>query len=446
MTTPRRGGLLLLGWLAVLGGGDKLAAQEPVRLRELFPVGYQYTVRARVDLSGTLTPPTVKGKPAPKPISLRGDSALEYDERVLTINAKGEVTKTVRICRRMEFRRTVADQPQATTLRPGVRRLVVLRHGTSEVPFSPDGPLTWGEIDIVRTDVFTPALAGLLPDRAVRVGERWKAATSAVQELTDQEKIEEGSLECKLEEVKPAGGRRLAKVSFSGSLRGTNEDGPNRQKLQGHFTFDLASSYVNYLQLKGTHSLLDKDGNEVGRIEGRFVLMRQANTRPADLTDAALRGVALSPNDDNTLLLYDNPDLGVRFLHPRRWRVGSVMGRQVTLDGADGSGLLLTLDPPAKVPTGVGFLAESRGYLEKQKARLLRQVAVQRLTPGLEHFALETEMGGQTFWMDYFVAKQANGGATIAARLPQRDLAALRKEVERIARSVVVTKRIVEGK
>ena len=31
-----------------------------------------------------------------------------------------------------------------------------------------------------------------------------------------------------------------------------------------------------------------------------------------------LRGVALEPSADNTLLLYDNPDMGVRFLHPRR--------------------------------------------------------------------------------------------------------------------------------
>ena len=31
-------------------------------------------------------------------------------------------------------------------------------------PFSPDGPLTWGEIDVVRTDVFNPAaIPGLLP-------------------------------------------------------------------------------------------------------------------------------------------------------------------------------------------------------------------------------------------------------------------------------------------
>ena len=42
--------------------------------------------------------------------------------------------------------------------------MVVIKAGERKAPFSPDGPLTWGEIDVVRTDVFNPALVpGLLP-------------------------------------------------------------------------------------------------------------------------------------------------------------------------------------------------------------------------------------------------------------------------------------------
>ncbi len=33
------------------------AADEPIRLQERFPVGYEYHVRTRVDVSGTLTLP-----------------------------------------------------------------------------------------------------------------------------------------------------------------------------------------------------------------------------------------------------------------------------------------------------------------------------------------------------------------------------------------------------
>src|SRR5207302_7186095 len=145
-----------------------------------------------------------------------GKSAIEYDERVLTADTDGQVQKTFRIYRRIDFQRKVGERQQESTIRPGIRRLVVIRHENAEVPFSPDGPLTWGEIDLVRTDVFTPALLGLLPDQAVRRGDRWNATTAAVQELTDLERIEEGGVECRLEEVATLEGRHYARVAMKG--------------------------------------------------------------------------------------------------------------------------------------------------------------------------------------------------------------------------------------
>lgn len=416
-------------------------SQDTIGLREAFPVGYQYHVSSRVEVSGSLSLPAEKGKPAPKPLAVTGSSLIEYDERVLAVGGDGRVQKTARIYRSLEFQRKVGDQPQQSTIRPAVRRLILLRHKTSEVPFSPDGPLTWGEIDLVRTDVFTPALVGLLPKQPVRPGDHWPATNEAVQELTDLEGLE-GRLECRFEQVTVLGGRRHARVGLAGSVRGTNEDGPNRQQLEGYYFFDLESNHLSYLYIKGVHVLLDKDSKEVGRIEGRFVLTRQAQQRSPDLTDEALRGVPLEPNADNTLLLYDNPDLGVRLLYPRRWRVAGVRGRQLALDEATGSGLLLTLEPKGKAPTGAQFLVESRDYLVKQKAKVLSVVQPRRLQnppQELEHFALDIETNGQRAWMDYYVARQTQGGATLAARLLPDDLANLKKDVERIARSLTIT-------
>ena len=255
------------------------AAEDLFRLRETCPVGYEYRVNTRVELTGLLTVPAEKDKPAPKPIAIRGDSAIEYDERVLALGKEGEVRKTARIFARMDFHRTLGDQEQASSLRREVQRMIVLRSGHTEVPFSPDGPLTWGELDLVRTDVFTPALVGLLPNKPVKIGESWLATENAVQELTDQDKIEVGNLECKLERVEMPKGARIARVSFSGTMTGTGEDGRNRQKLEGHFEFDLASNHIRYLYLKGIHTLLDRNDKEVGRIEGRFVMSRQIDAK-----------------------------------------------------------------------------------------------------------------------------------------------------------------------
>ncbi len=433
---------LAITGLVCLACVSSLAAEDAIQLRERFAAGYEYHVSTRVEVSGTLTLPAEKGKPAPKPMRVSGKSAIEYDERILDMAADSQVRKTVRLCRSTDFHRTIGEHKQENSLRPEVRRLVLLRHQNKEVPFSPDGPLMWGEIDLIRTDVFTPALTGLLVGHPVRVGDRWSASQSAIQELTDLEHIDEGSLECRLEQFTTVEKRRHARISFHGAIRGTNEDGPNRQELDGYFYFDLESNHLSYLYLQGKHFLLDKDGKEVGRIEGRFGLARQANTRAPDLNETALKGVTTEPNADNTLLLYDNPDLGVRFLYPRRWHVAGVRGSQVTLDSADGSGLLLTLDPLTRAPTGARFLTESRDWLGKQQARLLRidPPRTVRSSPILEHFALESEMGQQKFVMDYYVTRQNNGGATLAARLLPRDLAALQKEVERIALSVVVTR------
>jgi len=407
-------------------------------MREVFAPGGRYQVQIRVSLSGSLTPPSEKDKPAPKPVAMTGESAIDYDERVLNVERDGSVNRAIRVFRRVDFERQLAGVTQKTTLRNAVRRVVQVRMNNTEVPFSPDGPLTWGEIDLLRTDVFTPALVGLLPPGAVKVGDRWKASTEAIKELTDMEDIAEGEVECRLERVL-AGDRQQARVSFNGTVRGTNEDGPVKQQLEGWFLFDLGGQYLASLSLNGKHFLLNGDGKEVGRVEGRFVLARQPTTRGDELSDAALRGLALEPNANNTRLLYENEDLGVSFLYPRRWRVSGVQGRQVTLDSADGHGMLITVDPLQKVPTGAQFLAESRGWLEKQKARVLRVTqpqAVQAAPHALEQFALEGDKDGERFTMSYYVARQEKNGATMAARLVPKDLAAVQKEVDAIARSV----------
>jgi len=440
-------GRLVLGMALGLLLPTTLDAQESIRLREQFPAGYQYHVSTRVELSGRLTPPPAKPAvagavaDAVRPVTVSGQSAIEYDERVLD-SAENQVRKTIRIYRRVELERKLGDEAQETGLRPGVRRLVILRSKTVEVPFSPDGPLLWGEIDLVRTDIFTPALSGLLPEQAVRVGQRWNAGAGAIQELTDLERIEGGGLECKLEELTTLAGRRHARVALAGKVSGVNEDGPSRQEIDGYFYFDLESQHLSYLSFKGVHYLLDGQGKESGRIEGRFVLTRQAHQRSADLSDQALKGVTTEPNADNTQLLYDNSELGVKLLYPRRWRVGGLRGRQLVLDEVNGSGLLLTLDPLDRTPTGAQFLAESREFLLKQQTKISRIEAPRRLQGApqeLEHFGLEIDKSGERATMDYYVIRQALGGATMAARLLPTELAAMRKDVEKIARSVTIT-------
>lgn len=413
-------------------------ASETYRLEEKFPAGYQYHVSSRVDLTGTLQLPS-QGKDAGKTLTIAGTASVEYDERILTGETVAvPATRTLRNYDRLDFRRKIGDQLQESSLRPEVRRMVILRLEQTEVPFSPDGPLMWSEIDRVRTDVFVPALRGLLPEKPVRVGDQWAAAKSAVQELTDLDEITAGQIQCRLQDVQMRNGSRVARVRLSGSVQGINEDGPNRQDLEGYFLFDLDRRFLTAIYLDGTSWLVDKDNKPQGRVDGRFSLTRQVEISQA-LSDDRIRGLVTEPNDDNTLLLFREPALGVEFVYARRWTVKKADARQILLDEPQGGGIAITLEPLSQTPTGTDFLAEARKTLAKHGVKVTRERPLRSLNHpvgSLEEFAFEGEIEKQSWTFFYMVNRQRFGGATFMGRWPTKLDAELAPEARRIAQSL----------
>ena len=425
----------------------KIGAQEMVKLSESFPTGTAVKVDVIVRLNGRLSVPAEKGKD-PQLMSISGSSRVIYEERVLPTDESASL-KTVRSYRDVNFQRTLGTSKQEAGIRQSVRRMVVIKSENRRAPFSPDGPLTWGEIDVVRTDVFIPvAIPGLLPTTEVRKGQSWKASAAAVSELTDMEKVESGDITVEFEGVTEIEKKRCARLKISGIVRGVNEDGPNQQKLEGNAFFDLDANLLSYLSLRGTHELLDGKGQTVGRIEGQFTMTRsRLDKLPPDLSDASLKDLDLKPTLENTLLLFDNPDLGIRFLYPRGWRVGVVQGRQVAIDHARGAGVFITVEPTSKTPTAEEYQKEVSEFLQKQKKATITGInkPVQvRAGPTLDRFGFDAAFGTDKVRMECAVLKQTDGGITAAATIPAADAEALKLEVERIIRSMSVTKKIEE--
>lgn len=419
--------------IILLGCTPQIRAQA-VRIGEDFAKNAQYHVSCQVEITGVLTIPAGKDTKA-KTLKIAGKSTVKYDERLLGIKADRRVERTVRQYQVLEFERKVGDEVQRSKLRPEVHRLVVLRHNQYEVPFCPSGPLTPGEIELVRTDVFTPALSGLFPPQAVNVGESWRADSVAIQELTDLDKIDRADLKCTFEKITTLLGRRNALVKFEGKAQGFGEDGHALHEISGSYYLDIDAGFLNYVYVKGVHHLLDKNGNATGKIEGVFVMTRTREPHTRALTDEALRGLTLEPNAENSLLLFDHPHVGARFLHPRNWRIAGLNDKQIGIDEARGNGILLTLTAAASTPTAVQFRAETLQWLAKEKARIIREEKIQSLAGGLEAFAFEADIGKDRVLLQYYVTRQGGQGATLTARLLPGDANAQR-EVERIARSL----------
>lgn len=431
--------------VGLLAGVGSTQADEAVQFSEKFHVDHQYHAQTRVEVSGSLLIPGEKGKPG-KTVKVDGTANVDYDERILELKDE-QVVRTLRGYTKLAFQRTTGERKMKLDLRPATARMVILRRGAGEEAFSPDGPLTLDEQAAVSTDVFTPALVGLFPTTAVKAGDRWTATEEAIRELTDLEKIDSGKLECRLDRLNKAG-RRWARVTLSGTVQGVGEDGPARHKLQGYYVFDLDENFLSELVLNGRQTMV-KDDKELGSIDGRFVLTRTQALKSPKMTRTALEGVKLTPEESNTWILHDNPILGVRFQYPRAWKKVRETPAQVALDNGKGSSLMVTVEPVDQMPSAAAFLKESQGVLTKYKTKVGKTYNPRRIraTPPLDGFAIEAEIGGEPFWMDYYVTLQTLGGATVAVRMPlSAELDARRKEAEAMARSIAITKRIVVPK
>jgi hypothetical protein len=410
-----------------------VVGQERVRLEERLEPGSNYHVSSRTQIVGSLKLPD-------KTIDVVGASVIEYDERVLNVTPQGEVDKTLRLFAKIDFERKVGGEPQRSTIRPQVRRMVVMRQNNIEVPFSPDGPLMLGEIDLVRTDVFTPALVGLLPRGEVRIGDTWKAAEAAVRELTDLEKITGGELVCRLDKLDDAGGQPTAKIAFQGAIAGIGENGPTRHELEGFLHFDRQARRIAYLSLKGNEILHDAMGQPQGKVTGTFVLTRTAEPLPREIAD--LRGIDVNPNDTNTQLLFDDEESGLRFLHSRRWK-SRVEGNTVKLDDHRGNGLLITIESLQRLPTALQFQKETRTWIESRKGTVHLASAIgtaQRFPTQVESFAfdadLREEKGSRRVLLYHAVVHDTRAGATVSATLTTQDRAVVQREIERIVAGI----------
>ncbi|HEY2783850.1 MAG TPA: hypothetical protein VGJ05_02645 [Fimbriiglobus sp.] len=392
-------------------------------------------------MSGQVNAPAGIGQPA-KTVQTSGSSAISYAERVLPSDADRS-SKVLRQYRELNFLRVVGDREQKADVRLSVRRMVVMRNTAGvKVPFSPDGPLTWGEIDAVRTDLFVPVLVGgLLPVKDVKPGDDWPVAVAAVTDLTEMGKIVEGGLKLKFVSVVNLNGKKLARLALTGTVTGVTEDGPSRQTLEGTAYFDLDAALLSHLSLNGIQELLDPTGKVVGKITGRFLLTRKP-VGADDLTDKSVQNLELKPTSENTLLFYNNSDLGVRFVYPRSWRVGAVQGNQVTLEQTrKGGGILITMEPPAKLPSAEQFLVEAKDQVKILNGKVFAADKPTK-SANLDRFGLDAEIKGKKVRLAYAILRNTDGGATFAARLPASDAAELVRDVDRILKDLEVTKAI----
>ncbi|MGL4463718.1 MAG: hypothetical protein ACRC1K_16310, partial [Planctomycetia bacterium] len=303
-----------------------------------------------------------------------------------------------------------------------------------EIPYSPDVPLQWPEVDLVRTHVFVPTLLRFAPAGPLVVDATWPAPAAAVQELLGIDAVAKGGLQCTYFGTIEHKGAKLAQIGIDGEVTGTAADGRSTTEVVGALYLDAGDGRLHSLRAKATRRMLGPDDAPLARLVVDYQLLVQFRAADPDLDDATAESIPEEPDPRSTVLEAPLPPLGLRILHPRRWLLARAEGNAAQLEHQE-SALVVHVEAEGKTPTLEQFRAEVKEYLAQRKMTADEiPGAGERTTAGgsTANFRFKATVNGKPTILDYWVVRDGEYGGTAAARLTEADAAVLLPDVARI--------------
>jgi len=321
-----------LVWLAFFYA-TRISAADRIELREEATDTRVRNVAVELKVSGKVFP-----EPGPdKALKLAVEAHFDYAERRLAGTGRESLSlRSIRHYDRARATIEAGEQISNVALRNAVRLIVAGGLAEGIDLFSPSGPLTYGELELLRIPGDSLAVLALLPDSAVEAGETWKVPYWALPLLTGVESVEKGEVACKLEAVKPG----EARINFSGDLSGATTGAAATVHVEGYLLFDRQQKFVSEMELTQSEKRVVGAVSPGLDVAARVRVTRAAVARPLRLTDTDLVDLPLESNTANRLLMFDAPAWNVQFYHDRHWHLFQQTSELALLRLLDKEGLI----------------------------------------------------------------------------------------------------------
>jgi hypothetical protein len=320
---------------------SRLAAQEAasgIMLLEARRPGATTRVHTALKAKGLYRPAAPPGEAKmPKPLAAEIETRFIFYERLVEVDSRGVarlarvgqpsavpvqteqrgVLKAVR--QSMEAGLAVNGEVRTISalLRPEVRLLIAGRpeNDGPVVVFSPAGPLTWDELQLVQGLGDPLTLGDLLPGQPVAIGGHWPIRSGGARALSEYDAITKNTLDAWLETADAT----KARIRLTGQIEGSKQGAPGKMSCDGFFTFDRQAALIDHLDLNRI------ENRQPGPIEAgleyksTLTINRQAAEPPRTLADASLAGLSLQITPQRELLKLDLPGGKATLLHDRNW-------------------------------------------------------------------------------------------------------------------------------
>jgi hypothetical protein len=291
------------------------ATAQPLNLTEKNTLGERANFAIDLELKGNLVVTLENGK---QTIPLEAKAKHRLAERCVAVT-DGLPSTTARLYSEATVTASIATEKSNRTL-PSDRRLILAkRNGDGLFCFSPNGPLTRDDLDLV-TDHFNPqCLPGLLPGKVVNAGDTWTLTNATVQAACRFDATVKTTLAGKLTAVKDG----IASFVINGNVEGLENGSKVAIEVAASGSFNIIAGHITSLTWKQKDEREQGPVNPASQLEATVTLKRDnATLELKELSDDALAGLPEKNLPARlTDLRFTDAKGRYQILHPREWHV-----------------------------------------------------------------------------------------------------------------------------
>ncbi|MEN6493892.1 MAG: hypothetical protein ABFD16_06335 [Thermoguttaceae bacterium] len=304
-------------WIALLAVGSLNADEKTpsYTFRSQRAVGAVDRVESALDLGGEQK--IVEDSKVQR-FKMSGLANLTYDERTLELAKESKAAvRAVRYYDKATATLQIDTVKTTPTLREERRLIGAAIDGTKAMLFSPRGPLTRDELDLVDPLGNSLLVERFLPEKPVAIGEKWEHSAELMTALLGLDAVSEAKVSSTLLTVDP---EKPARFEMTGRVSGAIGGVATEIELQAKYHFDRKTNRVTWF------GLLVKENRSVGHIgpgleiTARLQMKIVPGSQSDQLSDRALAGLTLKPTPALTQLAYESQG-GWDAMLDRRWYV-----------------------------------------------------------------------------------------------------------------------------
>ncbi|NUQ64657.1 MAG: hypothetical protein HUU20_19520 [Pirellulales bacterium] len=318
-------GATLLVVLGTVAGANADSRAPTYSLHTRLAPGTVDRVQTKVEVGGDLT---VVEDSKVKRLKMSVVANLGYHERFLLASAGADgPLRSIRHYDQASAAIKIEDGGFQPVLSENRRLIGAQVDGAEAGLFSPRGPLTREELDLIDVQGSSLMLGRLLPDGPVAVGATWKHSEAVLAALLRLDEVGKADVQSTLASVKDG----AALIEMSGKAEGAVNGVSTEIELKAKYQFHLKAGRITWL------GLLIKENRSIGHVgTGLDVVARLQTTitpgaEAEQLSDTAIAGLPISPTPELMQLVHRSPDGKWEFAYDRRWFI--------TAESADGLAL-----------------------------------------------------------------------------------------------------------